>query len=271
MRLLSTRPLFAFVAALGLAFGVASQASATVLSFTGTIGVNIAGLGTIPLTGAGAATVNGSSPGTHLSSFVLGGGTFAGQVPVPITDPAAAPINGLFLSIVGNNPGTFAGFSGGGPAGGVMGINGQAVVCLFAFFGTIPCPVAGLSVPFSQNGTRGLGIGGAPIAVFNTAVNIGVTVQGFPWAGSGSFGTTGSPVVAFAHGPASGDSSSAAQGSGVVQLVSPLLINTTIPASSFLAGYGILTLHFVPEPGTLLLLATGAAGLALVGRKRMRK
>jgi PEP-CTERM motif len=265
------RKLFALLAAVGLSFGVASQASATVLAFTGTVGINIAGLGTIPLTGAGAALVNGSAPGTHLSGFQLGGGTFAGTVPVPITDPAAAPINGLFLSIVGNNPGGFAGFSGGGGAGGIMGINGTAVVCLFAFFGTVPCPVAGLSVPFSQNGTRGLGVGGAPIAVFNTAVNIGVTVQGFPWAGSGTFGTPSSPIFAFAHGPASGDSSSAAQGSGVVQLVSPLLINTTIPASSFLPGFGILTLHFVPEPGTLLLLGTGVAGLALVGRKRMRK
>jgi hypothetical protein len=31
------------------------------------------------------------------------------------------------------------------------------------------------------------------------------------------------------------------------------------------------TFTFVPEPGTVLLLVTGAAGLAIVGRKRMRK
>ena len=31
---------------------------------------------------------------------------------------------------------------------------------------------------------------------------------------------------------------------------------------------GILTLHFVPEPGTLLLLGFGVAGLALHGRRK---
>jgi hypothetical protein len=46
-----------------------------------------------------------------------------------------------------------------------------------------------------------------------------------------AFGDCGS-IVALQHGPASGDASSAAQGSGVVQLVSPLAINTSIPASS---------------------------------------
>jgi PEP-CTERM motif len=32
---------------------------------------------------------------------------------------------------------------------------------------------------------------------------------------------------------------------------------------------GTLTLNFVPEPGTLLLLGSGVAGLAILGRRRM--
>jgi len=36
-------------------------------------------------------------------------------------------------------------------------------------------------------------------------------------------------------------------------------------------GFAVLTVRFVPEPGVGLLLATGIAGLVLIGRQRMRK
>jgi hypothetical protein len=35
--------------------------------------------------------------------------------------------------------------------------------------------------------------------------------------------------------------------------------------------FNTITFHFVPEPGLLLLLGSGAAGLVLFGRSRMRK
>jgi hypothetical protein len=34
---------------------------------------------------------------------------------------------------------------------------------------------------------------------------------------------------------------------------------------------GVLTLHFVPEPGTLLLLGSGVAALALLGRRKLKR
>jgi hypothetical protein len=257
------RKLLALSAATALTLGVAMQATAAPLDFVGTLAVQISTLAPIPLTGAGTADVTAGT-------IKIPGGVFSGQVPVPITDPAAAPINGLFVD-ASNLSGTFGqamalppGASGqtGNRKGGLMGVNGVSVVCLFSFTGTIPCPVAGLSVPFAAGANTGLGLGGPPIAVFNTVVNIGVTVQGFPWEGAGSFGVSNSIAANFPT-PIS-DSS-------VVQLVSPLLINTTIPASSFLPGFGILTMHFAPEPGSMVLLVTGVAGFILAGRRRARR
>jgi hypothetical protein len=57
---------------------------------------------------------------------------------------------------------------------------------------------------------------------------------------------------------------------GMVTLVSPYRLNT-----GNLSGPGPGAIYnkivFVPEPGTLLLLISGAAGLAVIGRKRYRK
>ena len=65
-------------------------------------------------------------------------------------------------------------------------------------------------------------------------------------------------------------SSAASTQDSMVTLISPIRVNTggivgRIPA---LAKKKI---SFVPEPGTMLLLVSGAVGLAVVGRKRMRK
>lgn len=73
----------------------------------------------------------------------------------------------------------------------------------------------------------------------------------------------------FAHGPASLTSSTALK-SGVVQLVTATQTTVFgIPGNSDKNGrISELTLEFTPEPGLLLLLGTGAAGVAVLGRKR---
>ena len=74
----------------------------------------------------------------------------------------------------------------------------------------------------------------------------------------------------FAHGPASLTSSTAQPG-GVVQLVTVTKTYTSLSgAFPELPLIGILQLQFlpVPEPGTLLLLGMGAAGLFVLGRSK---
>jgi hypothetical protein len=63
-----------------------------------------------------------------------------------------------------------------------------------------------------------------------------------------------------------------AQGGGTVTLVSPSKISIDGPLAQrrTVAGLTTLVLTFVPEPGPLLLLAGGAVGLGLLGRRRRR-
>ena len=78
-------------------------------------------------------------------------------------------------------------------------------------------------------------------------------------------------VAGFVHGPVSATSLTATF-SGVIQLVTPTEISTSLdPPNQFLSTFVILTLHSVPEPGLVLLLGSGVAGLVLLGRHRMRK
>jgi hypothetical protein len=64
-----------------------------------------------------------------------------------------------------------------------------------------------------------------------------------------------------------GSNALTAGGQGTLVLVTPIKVLTNL--GSPLAAFGILTLTYVPEPGTLLLLGLGIAGLALGGRRRL--
>jgi hypothetical protein len=222
----------------------------------------------VPGTGTAQVTDDGSF---HLLSFLLPGGTF-GPITTSIPVTAGAETDSIRLTLAGNLSGSFGGISGGPPGGGPMGLSGLAKICV-AFV-----PDCGAFVPFPltpTGGGAGFGIGGT--RTVTGAVNL--TLQDAPW-------TIGQPTMTihtpnstisvptlpggFAHGPAS-LTSSTARPSGVVQLVTVSKVYTSlVGAFPETQLTGVLTLHFVPEPGTLLMLGLGVAGLGLFGRRKTK-
>jgi hypothetical protein len=191
----------------------------------------------------------------HLGFFTVPASPFnvAGLV-VPVTDPAAAPIKGMEAT-VHNGTGAFRG----APLGGVMPLSGLAKVCLIK---ACSIAAANLSVPLSLVGVGG--IAAYPPGSTSAAVNL--TVAGAPWtAGVAAVGTV--TQMGFAHGPASATSSTA-QGSGALRLVSPIFVSTNIASFAVVPAFAVLDLHFVPEPSTLLLLGGGIAGFVIYGRSK---
>jgi hypothetical protein len=235
------------------AAAAAAPAHAASIPFTGSIAIQFVTIPPIVIDGAGVATVNGSAGGVHVDSLELPAGAITADGSLlPISDPGVFPIAGL--QVTGSNgPGAFA------ADGGVMPLAGVAKICLFG-----PClggAVSNLSIPLSVVGTNETGF-------VVGAVNL--TVSGAPWTtGTITLGTPSFPISAmgFRRGPAGGTSSTAAP-SGSLQLVTPIRISTNIGSSSIIPAFAVMTLHFVPEPATLGMVALALGGLA-AGAKRV--
>jgi hypothetical protein len=263
-----------------LAIGAAGSARAATLDFMGTLRLQfgtwprLSTTGALSVSTAGSALVNGSATTIHLSSLVLGGGTFGPVTTTLSVSPWSTGVQSVRYSNIMNLGGSFAGLSGGPPGSGTMGLQGLAKICIiFSSW----CDSVGISIPLTPTtGGAGFGIGGTE----TVPTAVAVTVQHASW-------TIGQPVLTihtpnsaittptlpggFAHGPAS-LTSSTAQTSGVVQLVTVSKVFTSLSAAiPELPMIGVLTLHFVPEPGTPLLLGSVVAALAILGRRHGRR
>jgi hypothetical protein len=77
----------------------------------------------------------------------------------------------------------------------------------------------------------------------------------------------------FAHNASSTPGSSSVESSKVIQLIASQQVTTAGIAgnSTKLTLFTALTLHFIPEPGLLLLIGSGVVGLGLLGSSRMKK
>jgi len=242
---------FALAASL-LALGLAGQSQAVQLGFTGDLQIAISVLSPASLPGSGTATVNGAGPAGHLTGLTIPANAFAIEnFIVPVTDPGAAPIKGVQVTAA-NEQGSFSG-TGGSGFGGTMPIQGATKVCLF---GACSAAVANLVVPLTPVGAGGF-------AQVTAAVNL--TVIGAPW----TTGTVSIGTLSAQGGVAPASNTGAASGS--VSLVTPVFVSTNIGASAVVPVFAFANLHFVPEPGTLVLLGAGIAGLMSYGRTRRGK
>jgi hypothetical protein len=272
------------------------SASAALLNWEGSTIVLMGDYPSSAMTGGGVATVNGSSGviPAHLSTLRLAGsrGQVAGTFTTVVTDPELAA-NGIAAFIFQQEGGTISiGAVSGGAAStsiltpNAMVVSGMMRMCLLS----TSCTVY-LDMPFTEpttvngvpgTGRKGLGVGG--LLTIGGYGGIRMSVQGAPWTiKTGTvidhITTTGGQQVfttvvlkGWAHAPVS-TTTSTAQPGGMLQLVSPAQMMTNLPLGSNekVAGGASFVLRFIPEPGLLLLLASSVTGMAVLGRRRMRK
>jgi hypothetical protein len=290
------RKLFVLMATAFLALDTAGVANAAVLNWEGTATILWADFVPGTLTGGGVATVNGSSGAVpaHLSTLRLAAsrGQIQGTGMMLLTDPdypGNPPV--LRYEGVGGGTGTWGGISGGAAStstgGGTLPVGGTVKICMLSTACTIFLPIP-LSQPTTVNGVPGTDIQGVGVGGLITAGGYGglqISLQAAPWTIKTAtvldeITPTGGPppimstwvAKGWAHAPVS-TTTSTAQPGGVVQLVTPnqIVTNITIGSGYKKGSFVILVIRFIPEPGLLLLLGSGVVGLALVGRKRMRR
>jgi hypothetical protein len=272
------------IVALAVLFPV--MASAAPLKWHGTLKIDLGTLPSMIINGSGIGTVNNSTGYGHLNNAIIIGGLTA-STGVPVTDPEVTQANGIVrveIDITAN--GTPAGFqtfgniSGGPPLNpNQYGIAGVAKICLYDPNcnpgGFLPLALQGHGTASSVVGAGigGLlsigGFGGIRISIINNPWTIG-NAQALDQTDGGNF--VNRTTNGFAHGPAS-LTTSTAKPSGTVQFVTPLQISTNLTTGSneLIGTFQVLTMHFIPEPGMLLLLGSGVAGLVLLGRNRMKR
>jgi hypothetical protein len=229
----------------GLGLVLVGDASAAAPLASATLSFQIAGpLFTMPPTTFPAAGATGSAT-SSLSATLAGGTAFAGTVTTTIPATAAPPIASLQVQITKNAALAW----GGGPA--TASFDGVANVI----------------------GLQGLTLLGVPLRLGSASTlaqsisGVGLTAIAGAWTAGATTVTGLGPATVTYTAMATGSNGLTPGGQGTLVLVTPLKVVTSI-AGTF-SAFGVLTLTYVPEPGTLALLAGGVLALAGLGRRRL--
>jgi hypothetical protein len=154
----------------------------------------------------------------------------------------------------------------GGPAGGttIATLLGLPITVTGGPWVTGAVPVTGITTNVvSFNGVIGAGV--------TLRVTVDQTSRALS-TGGGFVSTNGGLPLEYHTVTLSGANQLlSADQSGMVTLVSPMRVNSGPAISGRTPGAAWMDLYFVPEPGTVLLLVSGAIGLAVIGRRRMRQ
>ena len=252
-------------------------AGASPLRFEGTLSIDLLGLPSLAITGIGIATVDGPGGGAWLQTLRIAAsrGGIEGAAGLPITDAGLAPIVSV-RATASLGTGSLAPISGGIGTGPltrrVLPVRGLAKLCEFSTSCGTFLPLV-LTQQTPGGGLDGVGIGGV-LTVGGTSP-LRFSIEAAPWTlhtATVSVATAGGgklPVFAsgFVHGAGSVTGSTGVPG-GMLQLVTPIRITSN--QGGQLAAFGRLRIRFLPEPGWLVLLAAGLAGLGLLQLARSR-
>jgi hypothetical protein len=247
------------------ALGTAPTARAAALRWEGTLGLDLLSpvLPSLALTGTGVATLDTSAAGSHLTALRLAGG-IQGEALAPVTDPEVTGADGVVALRLGASLGSasLAPFGPGPLTRSTLPVRGMLAVCLFD-----PACLPGGFLPLPLDaGSAGVGVGGSwsagRVSLAGAPWTLGTALLGVTTSGGASLAV---PATGWVHGALSFTSSTALVG-GALSLVTPIRVDSD--AGLPLAGFGRLTLRFVPEPDRLLGLLAGAAALAALRRVR---